>query len=569
MAVRGSRFRRFVKRTLLHGALALGSVVFSLPFLWLLSTSAKEEREVFVWPPEPMPRVPESVGASPWIDRQAFRPPRRPEGMSGAEWKDKGFVIVEALESETSRMLSERNSGSSLPPEAIVEIAQGVWAQTALRIPEETWKSEPEEIARNLAATVTESGLNEIADEVRRRLIFGDVRLGSWAIDRELVSGEGANNGWRFADDGSVSMTDIVDAGKDGLLVDYRVSEDEKIVFTNEFALPFDPSEFKRVIFAYRGDASWNVMACVVEFEGKRFETKRPLYIRQGSWVQTKFQFASAEDSTRTQRKWRVLHPVESEAAFSDPGKVQVAILVERQSNFKRVAGKFSENYREAQNYMPFWRYTLNSTILVTLNIIAELLGCSLVAFAFARLRWPGRGFCFVLVLSTLMVPQQVLMIPRFLIYRQLGWYNTWLPLWVPSLFGSAFFIFLLTQFMRGIPTDLEDSAKIDGCGYFRIYWNLILPLTKPALAAIAIFTFMGVWNDFMRPLIYLADQRDYPLSLGLYALHTFFGQSGTGPGRQGIMMAASMMMTVPVIALFFAAQRYFIQGVTLTGMKN
>jgi ABC-type glycerol-3-phosphate transport system permease component len=212
---------------------------------------------------------------------------------------------------------------------------------------------------------------------------------------------------------------------------------------------------------------------------------------------------------------------------------------------------------------VPLGAYVKNSLFLVVLNIFGQLLGSSLVAFSFARLRWPARDFCFMLVLATLMIPPQVTMIPVFLIFKNLGWYNTLKPLWVVSFAGSAFYIFLLRQFMRSIPTDLEDSAKIDGCGYLGIYWRIIVPLVKPALAAIAIFTFMGVWNDFMGPLIYLNDQRLYPLSLGLFALQVFQGLN------YGLMMAAAVLMTLPVILLFFAAQRQFIQGVTLTGLKG
>jgi multiple sugar transport system permease protein len=162
-----------------------------------------------------------------------------------------------------------------------------------------------------------------------------------------------------------------------------------------------------------------------------------------------------------------------------------------------------------------------------------------------------------------MMLPGQVTMIPVFLIFKALGWFNTLRPLWVPSFLGSAFFIFLLRQFMKTIPKDLEDAAKIDGCGFFGIYWRIILPLIKPALAAIAIFTFMGSWNDFMGPLIYVNDQRIYPLSLGLFMFQTMWG------AEHGMLMAASTLMTLPVVVMFFFAQRYFIQGVTLTGMKG
>jgi ABC-type glycerol-3-phosphate transport system permease component len=164
-----------------------------------------------------------------------------------------------------------------------------------------------------------------------------------------------------------------------------------------------------------------------------------------------------------------------------------------------------------------------------------------------------------------MMLPAQVTMIPVFLIFRSMGWYNTLMPLWVPAFFagaGGAFFIFLLRQFMKAVPRELEEAALIDGCTWFGIYWRIMLPLLRPALAAVAIFTFMGVWNEFMGPLIYLSDQRLYPLSLGLFNFRSQFGSD------YGMLMAASTAITLPVIAVFFLAQRYFIQGVTLTGLK-
>ena len=197
------------------------------------------------------------------------------------------------------------------------------------------------------------------------------------------------------------------------------------------------------------------------------------------------------------------------------------------------------------------------------MSIIGQVLSCSLAAYAFARLHWPGRDVMFGLLLATMMLPGQVTMIPVFMIFRMLGWYNTLEALWVPSFFGSAFFIFMLRQFMRAIPTDLEDAAKIDGCGFLGIYWRIILPLTRPAIAAICVFTFMNTWNDFMGPLIYINDQRLYPLALGLFDFRSEHGS------EFGMLMAASALMAIPVIVIFFAAQRYFIQGVTLTGMKS
>jgi multiple sugar transport system permease protein len=226
------------------------------------------------------------------------------------------------------------------------------------------------------------------------------------------------------------------------------------------------------------------------------------------------------------------------------------------------------ENYWDALRFLPpETNYGLvflwNTLFLSILSIIGTVLSSSLVAFAFSRLRWPGRDIWFVVLLATMMVPGAVTMLPVFVIFRALGWVDTLRPLWVPAFFGSAFNIFLLRQFFMTIPMDLEDAAKIDGCSYFGIYWRIMLPLIKPALAAVTIWTFMGAWNNFMGPLIYISSPEKMPLA---YALQLFQSQHG---GEPGMLMAAATMVMLPVLILFFFTQRYFIEGVTLTGIKG
>ncbi len=225
-------------------------------------------------------------------------------------------------------------------------------------------------------------------------------------------------------------------------------------------------------------------------------------------------------------------------------------------------------NYSDALKFLPpEYKHGLKplwNTIYVTiLTIVGTVLSSSLVAYSFARLRWPGRDIMFVVLLATMMIPAAVTMLPVFLIFRSLGWIDTLRPLWFPAIFGSAFNVFLLRQFFMTIPLELEDAAKIDGCGYFTIYWRIMLPLIKPALAAITIFAFMGSWNNFMGPLIYLSSPENMTLA---YALQLFQGMHG---GEPAMMMAASTLVMLPVLAVFFFTQRYMIQGVTLTGIKG
>ncbi|HSV74701.1 MAG TPA: carbohydrate ABC transporter permease [Chthonomonadales bacterium] len=221
------------------------------------------------------------------------------------------------------------------------------------------------------------------------------------------------------------------------------------------------------------------------------------------------------------------------------------------------------DNFPRALEYVPFATYTLNTLRICVLNVIGALLSCSLVAYSLARIRWPGRDVVFLSLLATMILPAQVTMVPTFTIFKWLGWIGTSLPLVVPSFFGTAFFIFLLRQFFLTIPQELSDAARIDGCSEAAVYWRVVLPLARPALATVGLFTFIGSWNDFLGPLLYLNDERSYTLALGL---QRFVSQHGA---EWSMLMAASTVMTLPIVVIFFFAQRTFIQGVTLTGIKG
>ena len=222
------------------------------------------------------------------------------------------------------------------------------------------------------------------------------------------------------------------------------------------------------------------------------------------------------------------------------------------------------ENYIKVFERMPFLIYLKNSVFISVVTIIGTVLSSSLVAYSFACLNWPGRNALFVFILATMMLPFQVTMIPLFVLFKEFGWLNTFKPLTIPAFFGGgAFNIFLLRQFFLTIPKDLIDSARIDGCSELRIYWKIVLPLAKPALATVAILTFMFTWNDFIGPLIYLSDKMKGTLALGL---GMFVGQHVT---EWSLLMAASVMMMIPMIAIFFFFQKYFIQAFTMSGLKE
>ncbi|HEY3319819.1 MAG TPA: carbohydrate ABC transporter permease [Planctomycetota bacterium] len=221
-----------------------------------------------------------------------------------------------------------------------------------------------------------------------------------------------------------------------------------------------------------------------------------------------------------------------------------------------------TEHYQKAFTEFPAARYTSNTLIIVFFSTLGTLLSCSTAAYAFSRLRWPDRNLIFGVLLATMMLPAAVTMIPIFVFYSKIGWVDTFLPLIVPSFFGNAFFIFLLRQFFLTIPEDLLEAARLDGASEWRVFWTIILPLSKPALLTVTIFTVLRDWNDFMGPLIYLTSEKNRTLALGLAHLQ------GVQDTEWGLLMAAALLMTLPALLLFFVAQRFFIEGIAMTGTK-
>jgi ABC-type glycerol-3-phosphate transport system permease component len=223
-------------------------------------------------------------------------------------------------------------------------------------------------------------------------------------------------------------------------------------------------------------------------------------------------------------------------------------------------------NYKEVMSALPFPRYLVNTLIITFGALIGQVASAAVSAFSFARLRWPGRDLIFGVILATIMVPYTVTLIPTFILFNKFGWLDTYLPLIVPFWFGGgAFNIFLLRQFFRTIPLELDESARLDGASSWRIFWEIILPLSKPAIAVVTVFGFLSHWNDFFGPLVYLNSADHRTLALGLSALQ------GLAWGRDAthLVMAVSVIMIAPIIVLFFFAQRTFIEGIVLTGIKG
>lgn len=227
-------------------------------------------------------------------------------------------------------------------------------------------------------------------------------------------------------------------------------------------------------------------------------------------------------------------------------------------------------NFWDAWNSENYWLFTYNTVVRYAIPAtFGTIISSALVAYSFSRLRWVGRDTIFAIVLATLMIPGWVRLVPLFIIFKQIGWLNTFLPLVVPHFFGNAFFIFLLRQFFMALPTELSDAARIDGARELQIMFRIIMPLSVPAIAVVALFTFMDAWNDYLGPLIYVNVEEKWVLALGVQRLRSAVAEIGNRQLAYPYLMAVSSLITLPIFLAFFFAQRTFIEGISVTGLKG
>ncbi len=552
-------------RFVLHAVLIAGGAIFSLPFLWMFGTSMMTDKEIYRPGFHLLPNPPRPRPVSPYIDPQQTEQFERPEQIAESVWPEWRSQVKQAVRA-TMHELAVPYPSQIDPTEAEAEAIKHVWQQVHARMSPDVWRAN--DLPTLVAAIdkyVTADTVRNAIDACYRRFCVSHVQIRTRDFRQfKLTDPDRLADVWQV-ESGPARLVSAGQAAERHLEVRYNFNEGDALALVATLDLPTDSDKVLQVRISRRADETWHQLTAEIEMDGKLYETQRTEYMLNDNWGELLLQFYDPnldEDPLRI-KTWTAVKQVKSGPEYDHgPRRLLVRLRLAHSSKTEAWFGKAIHNYREALRHVPFWRYAATSVVLVILNIVLTLLSCSLVAYAFARLSWPGRDVLFMVLLGTMMIPGQVTMIPGFVIIRVLGWYNTLTPLWAFAAFGSAFNIFLLRQFMKGIPKDLEDAARIDGCGFLRVYWHVMMPLVKPTLAAIAIFTFMGTWNDFMGPLIYINDQRLYTLALGLFAFMTIQG------GNQAMMMAGSIIMTVPIIVIFFFAQKYFIQGVTLTGMK-
>ncbi len=524
--------RSWFVEAVLYGLLILIGAVFSLPLIYMMLISVKVDRE-FMEVGRVFPAIPNPSAYSPFLADE----------IADAEemWRDRWLRELEEVH------------GAAIPRDLALAVA-----------------AEAAELNRGAEITSREQ-VEFVLDRAWRRqvreLLVAQPVLRS--RDRQTFLYE--SEGWVIAGDGpEARVAPPYREMADRVLVEYDFREGGD-AFALRMRLQMneeDTGSIDEIVLPVHADDSWHRTYITLETEEGVWRSPAPFYLllSSGGWSDLTWRKPDFTGSRFAFEYFKPMRPSGMPRSDLQPGEVILTLEVEKSSRLRAIWGKAARNYEMVFAAMPFARYLVNSFILVILNIIAALISCSLAGYAFARLRWRGRQVYFIIMLATMAIPPQVTMVPTFIIMRHLGFYNTYLPLVLPSMIAVPFFVFLLRQFLMNVPRDLEDAAVMDGCSHFRIYWNVMLPLIRPTLVIVALFSFIFAWNDFLGPLIYLSDQNLYPVSLGIFAFQSYATEIGLG--SPAIMMAASTLMVVPVILVFFFAQRYFVQGIKMTGLK-
>jgi ABC-type glycerol-3-phosphate transport system permease component len=438
-----------IRRVLIYALLAAGSIIFAWPFIWMVSTSAKLERELFAEHAHIMPQSPQARLQSPYIDDRTFADVRGPR-------LEEALAIIE----------TQLKSMELDPTAAMKETARGIYARLLTTIPGEAWEKPAGELSREIAAAISPQLIVDVAGQLRRVFCIGQLRVRSYDLQEDqLVAPQNAAASWQIGGTGRGELIQAGSTSEPFAELHYDFSRGDLVTLTQTFTTSFPISRLHRIQLYLRNDDTWHAINLMVEKNGKRFRAEHGIDDADFNWVVNTWQERGPDDRPDKIRTWTLLREIERGPQFvSDPDQIKITVELSLRNLWQAWGAKIMRNYRLTFDYMPLWRYVANSLFLIILNLVGTLFSCSFVAYSFARLQWPGRSICFALLLATMMIPPQVTMIPQFLIFQKLGWYNTLKPLWVMSFFASAFSVFLMRQFLKGIPRDLErihDAADL------------------------------------------------------------------------------------------------------------
>ena len=554
-----------------------------IPMLWLLTSSFKTANEIFAVPIQWLPSLPPRVATSPYIIEDAYPKIEKPMAVDEETWKTLQPELTQIIWTEAQTHIDTNPKiANYVPSEKLrTEVIEGLWQQLVVGLPEEVWNGTEVSAMESVRNAIIPETVDTIWGAVYREVAVGTLQIEDMDFNRtpiEVVNWEAIS--------GAQIRTSDDDQSAASLSCNFQ--DNNTIQMAAAIVSPIPIERIRRITLPVRGDASYHRLSLTVSVpksgtstsstnNGVTYQPTRPFVLGSALWTDSVWRLhgipGELESSHISMQKVGAglvpaqsteagLAPAQSIVEAGNGSQLFLQLTIHQPAYLSIVWDKFTSNYRNLWKTVPYNRYFVNSVFIATASTLLTLFFCSLGGYAFAKYQFRGQKILFGILLASMMVPFQVLLVPLFGLMYDIGWLNSYKAIIIPFSVG-AFGVFLMRQFIVTIPSELLDAARIDGCSEFGIYYRVVLPIIKPALGALTIYSFLGSWNGYLWPLIILRDEVKYTLPIGLANL------VGTYRQDYGMLMAGTLLSLLPIVILFLAMQREFVQGITLGGVKE
>lgn len=540
--------------------LVLAAFCTMVPLLWLLSSSFKSAEEVFAVPIQWFPKLPHRVSASPYIISNTYPNIEKPDFVTAEKWEQLRPALEDAIWQQAQGSISGSLPANSpeLEQELQPEIVKGLWQQHVVSLPPEVWRGAAETIVNQVEISIVPETIKTIFDSVYRQVKIGSIVIEDKSFKKHNVD----TVYWNSDSDTTLTMGEPITS----LSCDFQKNKEVNLSAT--VLSPVSIDRIRSVIIPIRGDDSYHRLSLTVSKGSTEYRSKHPFVLGTALWKDSNWRLdgmpGELESSHIPMQQLFLKQDLIKSVAPPPETKDDILfqLTVQRPAYLSIVWHKLTANYKNLWEAVPYNRYFINSVFIATASTLLTLFFCSLGGYAFAKYQFKGKTILFGILLASMMIPFQVLLVPLFGLMYDIGWLNSYKAIIIPFSVG-AFGIFLMRQFIVTIPSELIDAARIDGCSEFGIYYRIVLPIIKPALGALTIYSFLSSWNGYLWSLIVLRDEAKYTLPIGLANLIGIYRQD------YGMLMAGTFLSLLPIIILFLAMQREFVQGITLGSVKE
>ena len=550
---------------IVYPLLVTAAICTMVPLLWLVSSSFKNAEEIFAVPIRWLPKLPPRITSSPYVVSDVYPKIKKPKSVGKDRWDTLQTELQNVVQMKAKKYIE--GNPQFVDPDIIqelqTEMTEGVWQQTVSTLPNEIWTESTESIVARVDKSIIPETLQSIRDNVYRQIALETIEIEDNEFNRYKID----NAEWNSKTDNIRQIIDSTESTPIAYL-NHDFSVNNEAILTTTFQPPVSINQIRRILLLVNGDASYHHLSLEITANATTYQSTRPYVLDSALRKETMWrihgipgelevsqitmqQLVSKQELTKS-----IVPPPDQE------NRLVLTLTIHRPPYLSIVWNKLTTNYRKLWQAVPFNRYFINSVFIATASTLLALFFCSLGGFAFAKYQFRGKTILFGIMLASMMVPFQVLLVPLFGLMYEIGWLNSYNAIIFPFSVG-AFGVFLMRQFIITIPSELLDAARIDGCSEFGIYYRIVLPIIKPALGALTIYTFLSSWNGYLWPLIVLRDEAKYTLPIGLANLIGIYRQD------YGMLMAGTLLSLLPIVILFLAMQREFVQGITLGSVKE